>query len=230
MSNPFTPKMKRTSSALIAAFSSLSLSLILSGCGLGLTNGFLTAEPQTYSLNGVKWISASVTDGSDPQTMTQSDYSISSSDRLLLRFEELGEKTDQISLTSGRKIELLMSLTEAEDGKNAVAHLKVCPLTKNWMMLATWSSAYPMGSSGDWSKDGGDFTESECVRPPALAAATDQPILLHFDITRSFTSNVKGRGENFGFVLTSDQPVAIHVLGDLNPSHSPRISWTRSPF
>src|SRR6187401_303738 len=62
------------------------------------------AEPQTYSLNGTKWITPAISEGADPRTFGRAEYLVSVNGRLLLRFEDLARKVSEISLAEGRRV------------------------------------------------------------------------------------------------------------------------------
>lgn len=214
----------------------LLLSSMFSGCGANLDFGRKIAEPQTFSLDGVKWISPRIEDPADASTLTQSTYSISSEGRLLLRFESLKDKAGEISLGKERKVTLTLALDSGENLASARSSLRICPLVKNWMMLATWKKAYPQGRSGNWQTDGGDFDSANCVS--ALDSTTMQKVALKksgssyetltFDVTEWVVNELKGRARNFGFVLLSENGGTVKIRGDLDTAYSPRISWIRT--
>ncbi len=207
----------------------IALTTVLSGCGLELGNGKRVNEPQTYSLDGVKWISPDVNDGGNKATFTQSTYLISSSGRLLMRFENLGGKVGDISLGDNRKVEVQVTLDSGENATAAATTLRLCPVTKNWMMLATWRTAYPMGTSGGWNKDGSDYETSECVTGTvSTPSAREAYTTLRFDVTNWIVNTVKGRGINYGLVLLSEDEFSVRVRGDADASYSPRITWIQS--
>lgn len=204
----------------------------LSGCVATLSNDPTSApapEPQTYSLNGVKLISPEIADPNSPATYKQASYTIDSSHRLLLRFEDLSSKANSISLSSGRTVSLTITLPSLATTQDATQALELCPVTKNWMMLATWSRAHPM-PTGEWSKDGGDFDSSTCVRataPSMPAGSTVQT--LSFDVTSWVVNYVKGRNENYGLILMSSNGANIPIIGDTDGNYSPRLNWLSNP-
>ena len=199
--------------------------LALSSCELSVGKSARVAEPQTYSLDGTKWISPSITDGNDPRTMNQTLYAVSPAGRLLLRFESLSSKESSISLGDGRRVYIDIALKSGENAANAEASLELCPLVKNWMMLATWNSAHPM-LGGDWASDGGDFDGSGCVR--GVNQVVGGADTLRFDVTQWLIDYVRGRQMNFGLILVSSG-ANVQVRGDADGSHSPRISWIKQP-
>lgn len=211
------------------------LLLVVSGCAEDLNFGRIS-EPQTFSLDGVKWISPRVDDPSEESTLTQSSYSISSEGRLLLRFESLGSKANEISLGQERKVTVTIALNSGESLSSARQSLRICPLVKNWMMLATWKKAYPQGRDGNWQNDGSDFDATNCVSAldyatplrPELKKTTAAYETLSFDVTEWVVNELKGRNRNFGFILLSENGGTVRIRGDMDSGYSPRISWTRT--
>jgi hypothetical protein len=211
-----------------AVFSALALS----ACELYVGDQPRTPieEPQTYSMDGVKYIAPSVADGAAPMTYNQPTYAISDSGRLLLRFESLSNKLDQISLADGRRVSLEIGLPAGSDASAAISSIEVCPILKNWMMLATWDRAHPM-PGGAWSRDGGDYDPEGCVRGAlsaktgAAARSTNEPQVIQFDVTQWFVDYVKGRAQNYGLILLSGNGGEVTVIGDADGTYSPRINW-----
>jgi hypothetical protein len=180
-------------------------------------------EPETFTLDGTKWISPDIRDGRDPLTFAQARYPISGSERLLLRFESLGEHEHDISLASGRKVYVDIAVTDDQNLTTAQQTLELCPVTKNWMMLATWRSAYPM-PGGRWGNEGADYDSSNCLFPVGQA-----PITIRFDVTQWVVDYVRGRGQNFGVVLLARNGGRVLIRGDRDGTYSPRINWLRQP-
>jgi hypothetical protein len=175
--------------------------------------------PQVRSLDGVKLIDTGITDGYDKATYVQDQYSLRPGEsRLLLRFNSLNSKVDQIRVDGNNKVELDVSLKGGQDANIVKAALEVCPVSKNWMMLATWENAAPFGDSGRWLSSGGDYESAGCVRAFDASSTT-----LKFDVTQWFINYLQGRRVNFGLILISDRPVVI--LGENSGSLSPRLLW-----
>ena len=198
------------------------LILITPACGLLQAGGTGAPEPQSFSFNGVKLIHPSIMDGSTGSTMQQDVYSITGSSRLLLRFEDLLSNAGTISINN--KVFANITLASVADVNTAKTSFMVCPVTMNWMMLATWYKAYPMGSSGVWKSEGGDFDSSGCVTAGAVAGTQT----LQFDVTSWVVNYVIGRGLNYGLILYSNSSSAIAIDGDNNGSYSPRITWLKN--
>ena len=191
---------------------------IISGCAE--LKSSVAPQPKTYSLDGVKSISSNQPDGTDPSTMLQTSYSVSSQSRILLRLEDLLSKVTSVSLASGNTINVDVFVNNTSDGPAAQTAFSLCPLTKNWMMLATWFKAYPMGSTGIWQASGGDFDSSGCMKPVTLSGTQ-----VTFDVKTWFVNYVQGRGVNNGLVLISSSTSPLVVRGDSDPAYSPRIRW-----
>lgn len=176
---------------------------------------------QTRSLNGVKIINPAITDGSDNKTFTQSSYELGPSSRLLLRLESLAQEGQGVILDDTHRMEFSLRPSSYPDGVILEDELELCPLTKNWMMLATWNSAHPFpGGTGSWQSPGGDYTQSDCLTPTKVG---DE---LVFDVTNWFQYYSQSRGVNFGWILKSH--VVWEVYGDANMIHAPKLKWTKT--
>lgn len=193
--------------------------LLSSSCELLKSAGI---EPQTFSLNGVKLIRPDITEGDDARTMLQSQYFISNSSRLLLRFEEFLSKVDTISLGSGHKVNVFITVDGSTDVNQAKTDLVLCPILKNWMMHATWNRAHPFSASGAWNSPGGDYSSSECI-----TATTNAGDTLQFDITSWVINYAIGRNQNYGLLLIPNSASTFGILGDSDGAKSPRIEWTK---
>lgn len=199
---------------------------LLSSCGL-LKVGEGVAEPQSYSFNGVKLIRPDISKGDDARTMLQSQYSISNFSRLLLRFEDFLSKVDSISLGNGRRVNVHITVdgssgVNGSDVNQAQTDLVLCPVLTNWMMLATWYKAYPMGNSGVWKAQGGDYLSEACI-----AASSHVDDTLQFDVTDWVVNYAIGRHQNYGLLLISNSSSTYGILGDTNGANSPRIEWLK---
>lgn len=101
-------------------------------------------------------------------TYSQQSYEIDSYSRILVKTDGLNSEEVYVddkfimafSIYSARG-----DLTEEE-----LAGIKLCPVTKNWMIYATWEKAHPF-QDGSWSKTGGDFNENECISVAAYNIA-----------------------------------------------------------
>ncbi|NDF15675.1 hypothetical protein EB061_10190, partial [bacterium] len=193
------------------------IGLLVQSCAMPL-DGTRVDTPQSYSMDGVKLISPQIQRGDDPSTFGQNHYTLSPTQRLLLRFESLSSKVAAIQVSGGKKVEFEVTPTDPAQLESAKASLSLCPLTQNWMMLATWENAHPFGNNGQWSTAGGDYEPLGCVR-----AARTEGDSLFFDITRWVIDYPRGRNENFGQLLLSDSNQQI--FGEKSGSHSPRIHW-----
>jgi hypothetical protein len=194
------------------------LALFTTGCGLQLD----TTDPaaRDYALDAVKLIGSDV-NGRDPGTYTQGSYTIDSEHRLLLKFERLLEKAPYVRTTAGGEV-TFKAWVVGNDSAVTVARssIKVCPLTRNWMMYASWHRAHTM-IGGTWSP-GGEIDLEGCVEhsTPAGGEVSKQ---LHFNMTQWFLDYPVARSANYGFAMVSETPVKI--FGDSSGSYSPRLGW-----
>jgi hypothetical protein len=204
--------MKKTQWMILVA------SVVIGGCALPSS---LTQQlPQTYPLDGVKWIRSDVETPDDLGTVLQPRYQIAGNMRVLMRFEDFISRIQPERVNAAHPIEVSLTLTDPGSRDRAIRELRLCPLRKNWMMLATWKYAYPMGASGRWTKEGGDFVSEECLTASAGTGAT-----LSFDVTSWYLNDVRSLGFNYGFVLMTLENDPIVVEGDQTPSFGPKITW-----
>lgn len=194
--------------------------LMLSGCEL-VTDGTprTVIDEQTYTFDAVKLIASGFTDDDDPSTFQENSYVVSPSRRLLMRFETMSDKVANLTVSDAEPVQVWLAVTDATQATAAQSALRLCPVEKTWMMLATWARAYPIAASGVWSTPGGDFDEASCVAATAVDGKT-----LKFTMNAWITDEVRGRGVNYGLVLTST--AEIEVYGDSSTSLSPRLKWT----
>jgi hypothetical protein len=155
----------------------------------------------------------------------QATYRVDSSRRLLLRFESFSRKASEVVLTEKDGVEIQIGLLAGQDQDQAIASLKLCPILKNWMMLATWEMAHPFHSSGRWGNPGGDYDTSECMTAQAKPKEGATVIPLVFNVTPWFRNTVRGRGQDLGLVLVADR--AWEIAGDQSTAYSPRISYRK---
>jgi len=170
-------------------------------------------------MDSVKLISPSISDANDPSCYMQDSYSISDSNRLLLRFEELSQDAPNV-VTNGQTVQFTVTLENSSDSKHAATDLRLCYLTTDWMMLATWTKAHPFGGDqGSWSQPGGDY--SQCISPSGV----DSSGVASFDVTTWFINDIQDRGTNDGFILMASDIHPIVIYGDKSMESSPRMLW-----
>lgn len=202
----------------------LVASLGLAGCEewtIG-TSEPIVDQRRSLVLDGVKLIDADIGDGESPATYRQERYALSPTARLLLRLEGLDQHLEEIRTEASYRVELLVTPAPDTDLTRAREALRLCPMARNWMMLASWRRAHP-AARGRWSRDGGDFRETECVSATVDAAANRA---LVFDITSWLVSYPRGRGVNYGFALVASEPAT--VIGDLDGLDAPLMRWFKT--
>lgn len=198
---------QRFSSSLIG------ICFLLSGCELVESRTISTMQ---LSMDGVKLIALHVAQGDAPHTFDQTSYQVDEDQRLLLRLESLMSEVDKISVEGGKKVWLEVAVPTAEEASNAAADLELCPITRNWMMLATWIYAHPFGA-GTWDQPGADLDEAGCMR----GSVKDSGKVIQFDATKWFVDYPRGRRENYGLALVAKD--AVMVMGERGGSYSPRL-------
>ncbi len=199
------------------------LSALIQACG-----PIVALEPKVheYSMDGVKLLSADVSRGDDPRLSAQAEYTISPRHHLMLRLQEVNQRKDSIRVSDLERVELKLHLTRTLDPSTSQDEfdttirpsIQVCPITKSWMMLATWNYAHPFSKDGTWSQGGGDYDPNGCVHALRLEGQN-----LIFDVTRWFIDYPRGRGANYGLVVIADREWTIS--GEKSGSHSPRLLW-----
>ena len=203
----------------------LGLFLACSSCALPIDSLLGNTLREEFSLDGVKLIYPSMSKPDASDSFSQATYQVDSNRRLLLRFESFSKKASEVVLTEKDGVEIQIGLLSGQDKDQAVASLKLCPVLKNWMMLATWEMAHPFHSSGRWGKPGSDFDTSECMTAVAKPKEGATVIPLVFNVTPWFRNTVRGRGQDLGLVLIADR--AWEIAGDQSTSYSPRISYRK---
>ena len=204
----------------------VALSVALSGCGKLFHDPNAPTMKLEYSMNGVKVIAPEIRRGDDASAWGRETYDLSPTRRLLVRFESLGEHTDMISVDNGRTVEIRVWLADDDADGSARQALQLCPLTKSWMMLATWVYAHPFGGDGRWTSPGGDYDSGSC-----LAQVNDpeerrqDPRRVTFDAKPWFVNWARGRNTNYGLILVPTK--AVRVKGDASGPQSPRLSFEK---
>jgi hypothetical protein len=199
------------------------LLLILSSCGEPLP-GDPFVEKQFFA-NELKLISSDINDPRDTSTFNQSEYTISSNRRLLVRLESMQSRTGNTVISRTKRMYMTVSSAALlSRSAELSASIRICPMKTNWMMLATWSRPHPFPTnSSRWSRSGGDFEEQECFSPdPSYPNA--QADTLYFDISDWFVYQLQSRSINYGLIVTSTSEVTIY--GDENLSKGPKFIWT----
>lgn len=207
------------------------LSLItLIGCGelkdgdsnFESKNNDMTFSSKYTSLYAIKRIDSSINQGHAEHTFSQSSYPISSSSRLLLRLESFLSIVPEAVIDDEHKV-FFQVTPVSKHPSEFWGQVKICPLTKQWMMLATWNKAHPFpGGSGDWAYSGGDFDSYNCISAQHPSGVETHEHI-YFDISSWVTNYKQGGGSNHGWILISNIPATIY--GDQSKINPPKISW-----
>jgi hypothetical protein len=201
-----------------SALGSVALAATFTACG---QLGELGQMPdQLRMVDLVKAIAPEISDPLDPSTFQQSTYPVSNTHRLLLKYQKTNSGVERPGYQ--RRVELWLSPTQ--DVVGAQGALKVCPLSKNWMMVATWNYAHSFGGSDSfWS--GGEFEFGDCVKATRVESGS-----LVFDVTEKWYRNwVRGRSKNFGMIVLGDDGYTYRVHGDISGGNAPRLIWSETP-
>ncbi len=186
-----------------------------------LKHPFSVTAERVISLDGLKLISEPPDTG---KAFGSEAYRVASGRRLLMRFEGLATRAMGIDLSNGKRALLTLRCKPGECVEQANDALKICPVVRNWMMLATWTQAHPFGD-GNWAQPGGDYDEPSCIAPHEEEAASrsNDPELLRFDITNHIIDYTQGRRTNYGWILISDDELTIY--GETSGPFSPRLTF-----
>jgi len=212
----------------IYLFCVLFISALLVGCGDLLKDEDDTdSAPQYRTENknfNIKLISGSISDVRDSSTYEQSNYQVSTANRLLIRFPHiLSHVSSMLVGDVGPRDEVVLvrvTISPNENIESAENSLNLCPMIRDWTMFSTWNVIEPfMGKR--WNTSGGDFDASGCMSADPDQTENDQTLV--FDMSQWVIDWPMGRNVNFGLILISDNPV--NVRGDLSGSYSPRIEW-----
>jgi len=215
----------------------LSLCYVFTGLGCAYVNhgdpkDVTTTSVKTFAVNELKLISPEITLANDPSASLRYDYKISQTSRVLLRLGALKGLSGEI--LDEQPILLRIAPDPGAPIETAKENLRLCPLSKNWMMYATWTRAHPY-NEGLWKSSGGDFEAFECLQPIAAdstlltheeeKAFCDPSSFLCFDIGKYTRSNVKARNINYGWILTSNKD-ALVIYGDLT-TRGPEVFYRK---
>ena len=197
-----------------------------------LTITFLTqiyscgdGEPENYTeiypIDSVKLICEGIKSIRDKSTYTQKTYTLSIKQRLLLRLDKLEELSPDVIINEEKR--MLLSITPVIKNSINNTTIKICPLTKNWMMLSTWYLSNPFSRKNKkWKKRGGDYIEEECIEQLIPTEDSDQNNI-YFDISDWFTSRYySAKTLNYGWVMIGLNGVEIY--GDKS-STPPQMTW-----
>ena len=187
--------------------------LSLSSCGeFPDTRPISQAE---FAVSAMKRIAPDRSDAYSPNDWAQADYVVTASSRILIRDAQLSRHEEDFVVGSQHPAYLALHILEGARDR-AVGQLLLCPLLRNWMLLATWSAAHPYGTEGRWAQPGGDFREEDCLIGEAFPDTLND---LRFNVTTWVRDELIAERRNYGFVLIS-RGARLRVSGEESP-HSP---------
>ncbi len=179
---------------------------------------------QKFFSNGVKLISPSIDDPRDERSMKQDSYKLNSKARLLARLEKISDRSGRAVVNDEKRMYFAISSDSFIDNQSQYeTNIQICPLTTNWMMLATWNQAHPFpDSNGKWKKKGGDYAEEDCVTAD-LSYPDGREDSLYFDVSDWYVYYVQSHKKNYGLVIKVDGEVEI--FGEEDTLRAPRFIW-----
>ena len=132
-------------------------------CGVGEGGFGVPYSIESYNMNGTKLIVNGLVNQTEPATYDQDQYTLKTDQRLLIRFESLNDHVNDIKNSWDNSLYLMIVPTNGTDPEVLKKSVKLCPMAKNWMMLATWYKAHPFNKEGRWTNPGGDFDSTGCL-------------------------------------------------------------------
>jgi hypothetical protein len=179
---------------------------------------------QRFHANGVKLISKNIDDPRDQRTVEEAYYTLNNNNRLLTRLEGMNDRTNRAVVDGTNRMYLVLSSKDFIDNKTAYATtLEICPLTKNWMLMATWRNAHPFPTANSrWGQAGGDHADYDCMTAD-LSYADQAEDELYFDVSDWFIYYVQSRGKNYGLLIKTSEELTIY--GDNNSRKGPHFTW-----
>jgi len=176
-------------------------------------------KPVNAAIDEEKLISQGIESPQDPRTMNDPTYSISNTSRLLIRFGKF--LSDAGNILDEQPILLRLEVSDA-DTTAALKDLQVCPITKNWMMYASWSKAHPY-KNGNWDHPGGDIDFVDCfsgldAADPALKNQEEKDFCsdkkaICFNVLPYFKSFVQARNSDNGLAVVNQNGPAVNIYG-----------------
>lgn len=189
--------------------------LVLSSCAYVEENVY-------YTFDAVKNIQSGR--GSNASDFGKESYSIHSRSRLLLRYEKLLELVGNVLVNSEHKFRVELATTSEEGLEAAIENLRVCPVLRSWMMLASWNVAHPYGGGDSWLQPGGDYARTDCIHGEALSGTTR---VITFDASNWLTQYVRARNVNYGLIVINDEETPVEIVGDASGYLAPRVAHDR---
>ncbi len=175
----------------------------------------------SFSFDAIKLIAKEIEDGTDVNTYSQKRYLVNYDRRILMRFESLSAHEKEVDVT--KPLKLVIAIT-GDDRASQIGYLTVCPIDRDWMMLATWKNAHPFGIEGKWAEEGGDYEYLGCMTGTLLKDYPDQKTCtLEFDVSRWFAVYPRGKQINYGLMLLSKDNIQVNGEKSYFP---PRISFS----
>jgi hypothetical protein len=220
----------------IVFFLSIAM-LLLTACGKYLDGKDVTnTKVVQLAVDEIKLIDPNISDPQDARTLYTIDYPIFDSSKLLLRLGILKTSTSMILEVQP----VLMRISIKQNAhKLPLNELKLCPITTEWMMGATWYK--PQRNSKIWNQPGSDYDTSNCLS----ILSKDSPIfdkdhpeekdfcqdtdIVCYDVSPYINTFIRKRNKDFGIVLINvkNNPIIIH--GD-RTARGPEIMWRKLKY
>jgi hypothetical protein len=197
----------------------------------------------------IKWINSNVSRHDEPASFGQEQYQIDENSNLLIKADDLSRDNYSWNVDDKFRMIFRVYLKNKELDLSSLEKVRLCPLLKDWMIYATWKKAHPF-QGGDWSREGGDYSEDSCLYLSAynsdtdLHAAPDDYVfpdpksfapdvgtrldgLVQFDVTNWFLNGPYAGVLNKGFVLLSDEEQIVFAE---HMSLQPSFVWSEPMY
>ncbi|MCB0412910.1 MAG: hypothetical protein KDD50_01170 [Bdellovibrionales bacterium] len=146
------------------------LNICITGC-LSTSDDPMVRKYEYSSAGQMKMIKQSISDPKDERTFRQSSYEVDASQRVLLRSDDLAEKSKDVIIDDYFVVALEVYTEDSGLTEDQLQQIKLCPLSQEWLFLATWYNAHPF-NGGKWEVPGGTYNPNECL---SVASYADQP-------------------------------------------------------
>jgi hypothetical protein len=216
-----TPRSMFNGKSFVKRLQSGVLLGMLGACGVFP----MIEDGQELSADGLKLLSSQLSDGNDSRSYLQTSYTIGTTSRLLIRREDLLGRRESLLVDDTHPVLVKVRTVSSETRAAAVNDLRLCPLVKNWMMLATWTEAHPF-RGGAWTQAGGDFEISACLSGVADSDALEDRRIV-FDVTNHVETYLVGQKISYGWILLNESDDVV-IDGDKNSLKAPQIVWTET--
>lgn len=213
-------------------FTCALIGLLLAGCEGALLDPTVleNTKLKTDPFSEMKLIAPEIRDSKNENALMAKSYQIHEKSRLIFRNPQLQDIEAQMLNLYPILIRLQLQESISEQ---ALSEIQICPLTKNWMMFATWEKAHPY-KGGRWEVPGGDYDPKFCISSMQLSALRnlnsdeksfcEEGRAICFDVRPLLAAAVSNTTKNYGFILINQSRQPVYLYGDASFSQ-PLLAW-----